>query len=137
MAVPEISNNRMIDIEFVAADLFKSILEINFDGELFDLHNEYDCYSVVLSKDRDLTLSFKSDVKECKLVFKDSTLNYMNLSLTDLIDITTIDTIYRGRYENGNELRELTEDSRGYYYIEFYSGYTLELFARSVFFVTS
>ena len=127
----------MIEIELVTVELFKNILEINVEGKLFDLHNEYDCYSVVLSKDRDLTLSFKSDVKECKLVFKDSMVNYMNLSLTDLIDITSIDSIYRGRYENGNELRELTEDSRGYYYIEFYSGCTLELFARSVFFVTS
>ena len=128
----------MREIEIVTTELFKSLLEIDIDDAHFDLHNDYDCYSILFSKDHDFTLSLKSSDEEVKLVFKDSTMNYMSLNLTDVNkDITTIDSIYRGRYEDGNVLREVTDDSRSYYYIEFYSGYTIEFFARAVFFVTS
>ena len=128
----------MREIEIVTTELFKSLLEIDIDDVHFDLHNDYDCYSILFSKDHELTLSLKSSDKEVKLTFKGVTVNYMFLNLTDVNkDITTIDSIYRGRYEDSNFLREVTDDSRNYYYIEFYSGYTIELFARTVFFVTS
>ncbi|MBE9599495.1 hypothetical protein [Pedobacter sp. MC2016-24] len=128
----------MREIEIVTTELFKSLLEIDIDDVHFDLHNDYDCYSILFSKDHELTLSLKSSDKEVKLTFKGVTVNYMFLNLTDVNkDITTIDSIYRGRYEDSNVLREVTDDSRNYYYIEFYSGYTIELFARTVFFVTS
>lgn len=128
----------MREIEIVTTELFKSLLEIDIDDVHFDLHNDYDCYSILFSKDHELTLSLKSSDKEVKLTFKGVTVNYMFLNLTDVNkDITTIDSIYRGRYEDSNVLREVTDDSRNYYYIEFYSGYTIEFFARTVFFVTS
>jgi uncharacterized protein YpmB len=128
----------MIEIEIVTNELFKSLLEIDIDDVHFDLHNDYDCYSILFSKDHELILSLKSSDKEVKLVFKDAIVNYMFLNLTDVNkDITTIDNIYRGRYEDSNVLREVTDDSRNYYYIEFYSGYAIEFFARAVFFVTS
>lgn len=127
----------MIEKEIVTTELFKSLLEIDIDDVHFDLHNDYDCYSILFSKDHDFTLSLKSSDKEVELVFKDSTVNYMSMNLTDVEkDITTIDNIYRGRYEEGNVLREMQDDSRNYYYIEFYSGYVIELFAKAVFFVT-
>jgi len=127
----------MRETEIVTAELFKSLLEIDIENEHFDLHNDYDCYSILFSKDHELTLSFNSSNKAVKLVLKDATVNYMSLNLTDLgTEITTIDSMYRGRYEDGNVLREATDDSRGYFYIEFCSGYTIECFARTVFFVT-
>jgi uncharacterized protein YpmB len=128
----------MREIEIVTTELFKSLLEIDIDNIHFDLHNDYECYSILFSKDHELTLSLKSSDKEVKLVFKGVILNYMSLNLADVNkDITTIDSIYRGRYEDSNILREVTDCSRNYYYIEFYSGYTIEFFARAVFFVTS
>jgi hypothetical protein len=127
----------MREIEIVR-ELFKSFLEIDIDDLHFDLHNDYDCYSILFSKDQELTLSLKSSDEEVKLVFKDVKVNYVSLKLTDLNeDITTIDNIYRGRYKDGNVLREVTDDSMNYYYIEFYSGFAIECFAKAVFFLTS
>ncbi|OJZ00425.1 hypothetical protein [Sphingobacterium sp. 40-24] len=47
-------------------------------------------------------------------------------------EIKTIDLLYRGRFEKGNELAEFDSSGRSLYYISFYSGLELKVFARAL-----
>jgi hypothetical protein len=47
-------------------------------------------------------------------------------------EFSTIDLLYRGRFENGNELAEFDGSGRSLYYISFYSGLELEVFAKAL-----
>jgi len=40
--------------------------------------------------------------------------------------------LYRGRFENGNELAEFDSSGRSLYYISFYSGIELKVFAKAI-----
>jgi len=44
----------------------------------------------------------------------------------------TIDTLYRGRFETKGKLKELSDDRRGYFYLEFYEGQKIEFWAEYI-----
>ncbi len=100
------------------------------------LHNDCNCYGVEYDKEtRELSLLFtylKDDGKKIALVFKDAEVTKMSLNFDWLSDPGNLDNLYRGRYEENETLRTFADDGRGYYYIDFYSGFSFELFAGKI-----
>jgi hypothetical protein len=47
-------------------------------------------------------------------------------------EFRTIDQLYRGRFENGDKLAEFDGSGRSLYYISFYSGLELKVFAMAL-----
>ena len=58
-----------------------------------------------------------------------TTIDFFNLKEVEGL---TIDTLYRGRAELDGELIEVSEDGKGYFYLEFYEGQKLEFWAKYI-----
>ena len=123
-------------------ELFKSFARIG-DGDTYvDLHNEFSCYSIkFLLFESQLSLSFKASknnlrkVKHVELIFKNVAITSMNFKIDDATDdaVWTIDMIYRGRFADANnELKEISNEGKYYYYIDFVNDYSFEVFSNSV-----
>ncbi|ULT23507.1 hypothetical protein KUH03_30700 [Sphingobacterium sp. E70] len=129
-------------IRLPQSELFKDIVAVDLDGIYLDLHNDYDCFR----------LAYKVAFNEFRLTFKRINLaTDANYDLVDLVfidavmetclfvfnedvsnEFKTIDLLYRGRFENGNELAEFDRSGRSLYYISFYSGIELKVFATAL-----
>lgn len=129
-------------ISLPQSELFKDIVAIDLDGIYLDLHNDYDCIRVL----------YNAAYNEFRLTFKRVNLaTDANYDLVDLIfvdalmetclfvfdedvpdDFKTIDLLYRGRFENETALAEFDGSGRSLYYIVFYSGIELKVFATSL-----
>ena len=123
--------------ELKSPGLFESLLEIQVEkGRYVDLHNDYDCYQInYLSKTGELQLLFKAldaTIEQVELVFEGAVINSMSFSFEDVSEMATIDSLYRGKYQDLSGLRELSEEGKSYYYVEFYRGAAFELFASKV-----
>lgn len=123
-------------------EVLKSLVEMEVGGHYFDLHNDYECYKLV----------YNDDKRECSLFFRgleqevDSDYAFIDITLVDAIiesdlsvlekeqceGFNTIDTFYRGRFEDGNKLREIDGSGRSLYYISFYSGIEFCVFASGL-----
>ncbi len=124
------------------SELFKNDAAIDLDGIYLDLHNDYDCvrlaYNAASSEFRlnfkriDLETDLNYDLVE--LVFIDTVMETCLLVFDEdfFAEIKTIDLLYRGRFEKGNELAEFDSSGRSLYYISFYSGLELKVFARAL-----
>lgn len=126
-------------IRLPQSELFKDCVAVDLDGISLDLHNDYDCFR----------FAYNAAFNEFRLTFKG--VNLATDAIYDLIDLVfidavmetclfvfdedvsnevkTIDLLYRGRFENGNELAEFDSSGRSLYYISFYSGNELKVFA--------
>lgn len=112
-------------------------------GDVYlDLHNDYEC----------VRLEYKGEGKECRLTFKlinmktESCYELVDLVFIDSImqtclfvfdegvldDFKTIDLLYRGRFENSKGLTEFDSFGRSFYYVNFYSGIQLNVFATEL-----
>ncbi|MFU1855661.1 hypothetical protein ACK8HY_01460 [Sphingobacterium sp. NGMCC 1.201703] len=129
-------------ISLPQSELFKDIVAIDLDGIYLDLHNDYDC----------IRLAYKAAYNEFRLTFKRINLaTDANYGLVDLVfidavmekclfvleedvsnEFKTIDLMYRGRFENETALAEFDGSVRSLYYIGFYSGIELKVFAASL-----
>lgn len=129
-------------IRLPQSELFKDIVAVDLDGISLDLHNDYDC----------IRLEYNAAFNEFRLTFKRINLaTDANYDLVDLVfidavmetclfvldedvsnEFKTIDLLYRGRFENGNELAEFDRSGRSLYYISFYSGIELKVFATAL-----
>lgn len=129
-------------ISLPQSELFRNIAEVDFGDTYLDLHNDYEC----------VRLEYKVEDKECRLTFKrvnmktESSYELVDLVFIDslmqtclfvfdegaLDDFKTIDLLYRGRFENSNGLTEFDSFGRSFYYINFYSGIQLNVFAREL-----
>lgn len=130
------------EIELESPVVLDSLLTIQVDiGSYIDLHNDYDCHSISYADvSKELYLRFElceDNERKVDLVFKEVEINKMSFNLGDLEDVKTIDSLYRGKYEVEGELREFTDDGKSYYYVEFCSGVSFELFAKKLFAVYS
>ncbi|QQT24871.1 MULTISPECIES: hypothetical protein [Sphingobacterium] len=126
-------------ISLPQSELFRNIAEVDLGDTYLDLHNDYEC----------VRLEYKVEDKECRLTFKrvnmktESSHELVDLVFTDSVmqtcsfvvdegvlnDFKTIDLLYRGRFENSNGLTEFDSFGRSFYYINFYSGIQLNVFA--------
>ena len=131
----------MVQVDLTHFELFKSFDEIESDGFYVDLHNEFKCEFVDFrNHQKELTLSFKlsdkasNKIKRVEIVFEDVAIeSFIFKDSQEHFGEWTINNIYRGRFEiSKDELNEISKDGRFYYYIDFYQGYSFELFANAV-----
>ena len=113
--------------------LFENLSQYNYGDIYFDFHNDFKC-SKILFKNAILVLVFKKidNNKYVSIRFHKCVLSYVEFEANDKISQFTIDTLYRGRFENNDELQELSENEIGYFYLEFYSGPRLEFWSQSL-----
>ena len=120
-------------INLTHTELFADLTSINDNGEIIDLHNEYDCLGYRF-ENKTLSVNFikiPSEGHAC-LLFKNSTIIKHELLTDDLNEIKTLCTFYRGRFEEKGMVLEYSEDYGNYFYIEFENGTLIELFSTDV-----
>jgi hypothetical protein len=118
--------------EASSIELFKNLTQFEYNNQIVDLHNDYNCQDISFANGVVL-LRFISciDSKPLVLRFEDVALNSFNFFNVKGNEQLTIDTLYRGRYEVNGELIETSDDNRAYFYLEFYTGQKMEFWAGS------
>ncbi|WP_223583716.1 hypothetical protein [Sphingobacterium sp. GVS05A] len=129
-------------ISLPQSELFKDCVAVDLDGIYLDLHNDYDCFRFVYNAAfNEFRLRFKrvnletaSNYNLVDLVFIDAFMETCLFVFDEDVsnEFKTIDLLYRGRFENGNELAEFDSSGRSLYYISFYSGLELKVFATAL-----
>ncbi len=113
-----------------AIPLFKDLLQYDLEHNHYDFHNDYDCIGI---ENKELNLKIR--LKEIStgiivsLKFLNVEIVYSDISYEGISD--TLDSLYRGRYEQNQQLIEFYEQ-RGFFYMEFYNGCRLEFWAESI-----
>ncbi|WP_343570268.1 hypothetical protein [Sphingobacterium sp.] len=129
-------------ISLTQFELFKNSITLDLDDAHLDLHNDYECIRLVYNRTyNEFRLTFKrftleTDVNynQVDVVFIDAIMdNCLFVFDEDVSDkFRTIDLLYRGRFENGDKLAEFDGSGRSLYYISFYSGLELKVFAKAL-----
>lgn len=124
------------------SELFKDNIMIDLDDAHLDLHNDYDCIRLVYNRTyNEFRLTFKrvtleTDVNynQVDVVFIDAVMDTCLFVFDEDVfdEFRTIDQLYRGRFENGDKLAEFDGSGRSLYYISFYSGLELKVFAKAL-----
>lgn len=117
-------------------DLFKDLSLLEINGKVFDLHNDYKCIEIDL-KDDLFKLRFKDldnkkfvefhffETRIAKYVFKIN-------NRTEPNDLSTVDTLYRGRFERLDQLFEFSENGASYWYLGFVGDLEIEFFCTKL-----
>ncbi len=129
-------------ISLTQSELFKNSITLDLDDAHLDLHNDYDCIRLVYNGTyNEFRLTFKrvtleTDVNynQVDVVFIDAVMDTCLFVFDEDVfdEFRTIDLLYRGRFENGNKLAEFDGSGRSLYYISFYSGVELKVFAKAL-----
>lgn len=114
-------------------DFITDLAQYDYNSRYVDLHNDYRCERLSL-KNGILLVLFKSlsEGVFLRLKFTEVDITAMDFFNTTEAEYLTIDSLYRGRCELNGELIEVSEDGKGYFYLEFYEGQKLEFWARSI-----
>lgn len=106
----------MAKINLHDIELFKPLLDVDFQGNNLDIHNDYEVKNI-LYRSKNLQLLLVNNLSDNKIL-----LNFHNAEIIEFdipsIDNLTIDNFYRGRYEYENELFD-EFDNKKCFYIEF------------------
>jgi hypothetical protein len=126
----------MKKIKILDIELFSSLIEFEIANSNIDLHNDY-CCSKIQYNEETLFLLFTTcsdaiEEREIKLTFHEVELYKVNLEFERTKELITIDNFYRGRFENEGNLLDLSSDGKGYIYIEFYEGHSIEFSAKEL-----
>ncbi|PUV26334.1 hypothetical protein [Sphingobacterium athyrii] len=129
-------------ISLPQSELFKNSIVIDLEGTYLDLHNDYDCIRLAYTTvDNEFRLTFKrvnlvtdANYDLVDVVFIDAIMDTCLFVFDEDVseEFRTIELLYRGRFENGNELAEFDRSGRSLYYISFYSGIELKVFAKAM-----
>ena len=114
-------------------NFFENLSQYNWDGDFYDLHNNYECKKIFFS-DEILLITFENIWKEKSVSLKFtgvriSAIDFYNSKGTENL---TIDNIYRGRFEENGILKEISEEEQAYFYLEFYEGQKIEFWAKEI-----
>ena len=110
-------------------EIFKDLLEFNVEEIYYDLHNDFDCLNLNFENDT-LVLTLKG-INSSMLYVKFRNVELTLFNFSENSNISTIDSLYRGKFEIDNKLVE-SKDKLGYIYLEFYDGVKLEFWAESI-----
>lgn len=120
-------------IEATSIEFIKNLAQYDYNNQYYDFHSDYNCEKIFYS-DGILVILFKRliDGFLSSLKFIDVKITTMDFFNVKEVDGLTLDNLYRGRVEINGELVGISEDGRGYFYMEFYEGQKLEFWARSI-----
>jgi len=120
--------------DIISLEFFKNLSQYEHDEKYYDFHNDYDCKNISL-KDGYLKLHFQTKVETycATVIFNEVDIISMNFFYNDDKCDLVIDNIYRGRFEEDNNLIDASLDGKGYIYLEFYEGHSLEFWARQIY----
>jgi hypothetical protein len=119
-------------INSINIELFQNISQFNFDNEFYDFHNDFECINVKLNKN-DLILLFKNSLSDfmVSIHFQGTTFNSLEFEFVEEFKSLTLDNLYRGKFETDGKLIEF-ENNKGYFYLDFYEGITIEFWCESI-----
>lgn len=119
----------MINVSSI--EFLKSLAQYDYDGHYYDFHNDYSCEKLSFL-DGALVILFKKNVdgSESSLNFFDAQISAFEFYYGK--EPLVVDSLYRGRVELDGELRDLSDDGKGYFYMEFCEGQRLEFWAKGV-----
>lgn len=116
-----------MEIISIKAEDIKLFQNLIYYGD-YDFHNDYECCKILCSGS-ELKLFFENTKKEIlMIVFSNVTISEIHQSVNSRID--TIDILYRGRFEENNQLKEYSEDGKGYFYLSFYNDEEIQFWAE-------
>src|SRR5476651_2193062 len=126
----------MIEIDLSNVELFQNFIEIECDDCYVDLHNNFDCESIEYSNiTGTLSLVFKpltilvNGINQIELLFFN--VDFAKMSIVKFkgeLSPSTIDTIYRGRFEESKGiLCEQSNNGKSFYYINFVEDFSFEI----------
>jgi len=120
-------------INATSIEFFKNLTQYDYDNRYYDFHNDYSCEKLSYS-DGVLLFLFKSLIGDIFLSLKFTGVKIITLNFFNVKDVEnlTLDNLYRGRVELNGELIEVSEDGKGYFYLEFYEGQKLEFWANGI-----
>lgn len=109
----------MIELEITNANLFDSLLTINYGKEsFFDLHNDYILLSIEYEQQGNLVLHFLSNNKKETLRLLFEKVVFITFTIPTNERGLSLDNFHRGRYECENKLYDSYEN-KNCFYIEF------------------
>lgn len=118
-------------VNAITFEILKDLLQVEYQNKYYDIHNDYTCERIsYLEKKLFLFLKRIDGSNRLIILF-----NQVDLAVFDtylMEDNCTIDSFYRGRAFMNGVLIEVTEDGRGYFYLEFYEGQKIEFWAKSL-----
>lgn len=120
-------------IAATSIEFIKNLAQYDYDNRYYDFHNDYSCEKISYS-DSILLIVFKSLIDSLFLSLKFTEVKITTIDFFNVKEMEglTLDNLYRGRAELNGELIEVSENGKGYFYLEFYEGQKLEFWAKSV-----
>lgn len=112
--------------------LFRNLSQFDFEGNYYDLHNDFNCIQIKIEKGilffifRNILTSVIVNVK-----FLCPQIVALDFDLREKFENLTIDNLYRGKFECKGVLKEF-ENEKGYFYLEFYEGQKFEFWSESI-----
>jgi hypothetical protein len=114
-------------------EMFKNLSQFEAGQICHDFHNDFDCIKL-LFESTFLILLFRNIKYDSFVSFKFEKAILERVEFLNFEDLKklTVDNIYRGRSQRGNELIEFDFDGRAYFYIDFYEGPKIELWCKNI-----
>jgi len=113
--------------------LFEPILDFKIGADYIDLHNDFNCIEIKADMQNVILyfLSLSDYNKKVEIKFNNAKIVKTKYELNDKTKYTTLCNFHRGKFENLNHtLYEKNEDGQKYYYLDFFEGQHLEIFAK-------
>ena len=127
----------MKTIELTIDELFKPFTEIQLNGTIVDLHNDYECVEIACNlQNKSLMFVFGENNyfrKKVWLSFSGVEMINSTFLLDNILFPKTLDNFYKGRFLNAqNELKEQNPEGKNCYYLDFYEGQSCEFLAEKI-----
>lgn len=123
-------------INLTDIELFKDLTCLQQEDRIFDLHNDYNCTSInynLANRTTEIIFeSINSKANKLCLLFEEASIAKFICFLNRSEDASTINSLYRGRFETSEGLSEYSASGDRYFYIEFEQGDIIEMFAQRV-----
>jgi hypothetical protein len=122
----------MMRIPAADIELFQFLTDFDFGDGHIDLHNDFNCGKLKFEGGV-FVLEFVHTTNKFNVLLKfhNIVMTFMEMDFVEKVEFSTIDNIYRGRCQAGDELIEVL-DARGYFYLEFYDGQKFEFWCESI-----
>jgi hypothetical protein len=112
----------------------ENLAQLDYEGEYYDFHNDYDCERIVLNNNHVLTLQFKHTNLNHFVLFRFREVVIVSMDFFNVYtESLTLDNLYRGKVVIDEELVEISSDKKAYFYLEFDEGQKMEFWSKEIF----